>query len=374
MNPPSHLRPAWIEISRTRLRENWLRIAADKPAGVSVLNVIKANAYGHGAIEVARVALSSGADWLGVVTLDEALALRDAGIQAPILMIGERLPEELPWCANHRLTVATGEPDTARAWDQLGRERGTRLPLHLKVDTGMSRYGARWTAMEDLFSVAINAQGVVCDGLFTHFAQSDESDKTFARQQLARFQEVVTLAHRCGLAPRWLHTANSGGFLDLPETHFNLVRLGILPLGVYPSTVCRRISGIEPVMTVKARLSVVKTLESGDAVGYGMRWKAEGPRRVGIVPLGYGDGFPRIRNAGWVLVRGQQAPILGSVAMDAFAVDITPIADAARWDEVVVMGAQGSLEITAHDLARWKGSVSYDILTGWRSRLPRITV
>lgn len=374
MNPPAHLRPAWIEISLTRLRENWLRIAADKPAGVSVLNVVKANAYGHGAIEVARVALSSGADWLGVVTLDEALALRHAGIHAPILMIGERLPEELPWCADHRLTVATGEPDTLRAWDQLGRARGTRLPVHLKVDTGMSRFGARWTAMEDLFSLAINAQGAVCDGLFTHFAQSDEADKTFARQQLARFQEVVTHAHRRGLTPRWLHTANSGGFLDLPETHFNLVRLGILPLGVYPSNVCRRIPGIEPVMTVKARLSVVKTLESGDAVGYGMRWKAEGLRRVGIVPLGYGDGFPRIRNAGWVLVRGQPAPVLGSVAMDAFAVDITAIADAVRWDEVVVMGAQGSVEITAHDLARWKGSVSYDILTGWRNRLPRITV
>ncbi len=374
MNEPAQIRPAWIEINRARLLENWKRIVADKPAGVSLLNVVKANAYGHGAIEVARVALSSGAKWLGVATLDEALALRRADIRAPILMIGERLPEELPWCAEHCLTVATGEPDTLRAWDQLGRDRGTRLPVHLKVDTGMSRFGARWTATEDLFLGVLNAQGVVCDGLFTHFAQSDESDKTFARQQLARFQEVVVQAHQCGLTPRWLHTANSGGFLDLPETHFNLVRIGILPLGVYPSSVCRRIPGIEPVMTVKARLSVVKTLESGDSVGYGMRWKAEGSRRVGIVPLGYGDGFPRIRNAGWVLVRGQQAPILGSVAMDAFAVDITGIADAARWDEVVVMGGQGSLEITAQDIARWKGSVSYDILTGWRNRLPRFTV
>ncbi len=374
MNPPAQIRPAWIEINRARLRENWKRIIADKPAGVSLLNVVKANAYGHGAIDVARVALSAGAEWLGVATLDEALALRGADIRAPILMVGERLPEELPWCAEHRLTIATGELDTLRAWDQLGRDLRTRLPVHLKVDTGMSRFGARWTATEDLFSGVLNAQGVVCDGLFTHFAQSDESDKTFARQQLARFQEVVVRAHQCGLTPRWLHTANSGGFLDLPETHFNLVRIGILPLGVYPSSVCRRIPGIEPVMTVKARLAVVKTLERGDSVGYGMRWKAEGPRRVGIVPLGYGDGFPRIRNAGWVLVRGQEAPILGSVAMDAFAVDITAIADAARWDEVVLMGGQGALEITAQDIARWKGSVSYDILTGWRNRLPRFTV
>jgi len=170
------------------------------------------------------------------------------------------------------------------------------------------------------------------------------------------------------------HLCNSGGFLDLPPAHFDMVRLGILPLGVFPSSVCRRIPGIEPVMTVKARLVALQKLQPGDTVGYGMRYTASSPRRIAVLPIGYGDGFPRLRNQGCVLVRGQRAPLVGGVAMDAITVDITDIPAAQLWDEAVIMGRQGEDEISVHEVAKLKNSVSYDVLTSWRARLPKIHV
>jgi len=165
---------------------------------------------------------------------------------------------------------------------------------------------------------------------------------------------------------------NSGGFLDLPGAHFDMVRVGILALGVYPSSVCRRLDGLAPIMTVKARIAAIQKLQPGDSVGYGMRYTAGSPRRVAVLPLGYGDGFPRVRNQGGALIHGQRAAMVGGVAMDALMVDITDIPRARLWDEAVLMGWQGDEEISVHDLAKLKNSVSYDILPGWRARLPRI--
>jgi alanine racemase len=203
---------------------------------------------------------------------------------------------------------------------------------------------------------------------------SDEADKTFALLQLQRFQEVLAALEARGVRVRHQHLCNSGGFLDLPQAHFNAVRVGLLQYGVYPSKVCRRLAGIEPVMTVKARIAGIQRLEAGDVVGYGMRYRAPGPRRIGVIPVGYGDNYPRVRNLGCVLAAGRRAPLVGGVAMDALTVDLTEIPEAGLWDEVVLMGRQGGEEISAHEVAQWKNSVSYDVLAGWRARLPRIYV
>ena len=210
--------------------------------------------------------------------------------------------------------------------------------------------------------------------MLSHFAQSDETDKTFASLQLDRLKDVLgNFAHH-DISVKLRHLCNSGGFLDLPQAHFDMVRLGILPLGVYPSSVCRRIPGIAPVMTVKARIAAIQCLEPGETVGYGMRCTAPDRRRIAVLPIGYGDGFPRVRNQGCVLVHGRRVPIVGGVAMDALIVDITEIPEAQPWDEAVLMGRQGQDEISVHDLARLKNSVSYDVLASWRSRLPRVYV
>jgi alanine racemase len=365
-------RPAWIEIDLAQLAHNFARIARDTPPSVSLLSVVKDDAYGHGAVPVARAALEAGAAALGVCTLPEASELRRAGISAPLLLLGERHPDELPFCIEYGLRVSLGDLNLARWLDRLAREAQRCVPVHLKIDTGMSRFGVRWDQAAAVAEELRRMPGLVLEGVMSHFAMSDEADKSFALEQLSRFEQVLAELEARHVRVRHRHLCNSGGFLDLPRAHFDLVRLGILPLGVYPSQVCRRLDGIEPVMTVKAQIVVLRELRPGDCYGYGMRYRATTPRRVAVLPLGYGDGYPRLRNQGFVLIHGQRAPVLGGVAMDALGVDVTDIPGVGLWDEAVLMGRQGGAEVSAHDLARWQGSVSYDVLAGWRSRLPRI--
>lgn len=367
-------RPAWIEIDVGRLRRNFALINEDKPSGVGLVSVVKDAAYGHGAVVVARAALEAGAVFLGVNTITEAIELRGAGIRAPILLLGERHPDELPACIEHRLTVSVGELGIAERLSALSTAQGGRVPIHLKVDTGMSRFGVRWDSAVETAIAMLERSGLELEGVMSHFAMSDEADKTFAHIQLRRFKAVLTGLEKRGIQTRWQHICNTGGLLDLPDAHFNLARTGILPLGVFPSAVCRRVAGILPVMSVKAQIVSLHSMRKDDTYGYGMRYRAESSRRVAVLPLGYGDGFPRLRNEGQVLVHGRRAPIIGSVAMDSMGIDVTDIPQAQLWDEVVVMGCQGEDEISAHDVARWRRSVSYEVLTGWRSRLPRVCV
>ena len=367
-------RPAWIEIDLGQLRRNFALINQDKPARLALLSVVKDNAYGHGAELVAREAVAAGAVMLGVNTLQEGIALRNAGLTVPILVVGERHPDELPFCIEHRLTVSVGDLRIARLLDRLAHEAQCCVPVHLKVDTGMSRFGFRWDSAADAATEIHRLPGLVLEGVMSHFAMSDESDKSFALGQLARFEQLLATLKERNVRLRYRHLCNTGGFLDLPQAHFDLVRLGILPLGVYPSQVCRRIAGLQPVMSLKAKLVAVRTLQPGDAYGYGMRFRAESPRRIGVLPVGYGDGYPRLRNEGGVLVCGKRAPIIGGVAMDAIGVDLTDIPEAQLWDEAVLMGRQGAEGVSAHDIAQWGRSVSYDVLAGWRGRLPRISV
>lgn len=365
-------RPAWVEIDLRQLRRNFQLINQDKPTGLQLLSVVKDEAYGHGAWQVAKVALANGAACLGLSTLQEAIALRERGIRVPILLLGDRQEEELPWCVAHELTCCLSESGSIASLNQLALRAGRTVPVHLKINTGMNRYGVRWDQAGRLAARLASAKGLRLEGMLSHFAQSDETDKSFARLQLARFGEALEEASATGLSVGCRHLCNSGGFLDLPEAHFDMARLGILPLGVYPSAVCRRIPGIQSVMTVKARVAGIQQLQAGDSVGYGMRYTAASPRRIAVLPIGYGDGFPRVRNQGFALIAGQRAPLVGGVAMDALTVDITEIPSARLWDEAVLMGRQGKDEISVHEVAKLKNSVSYDVLTGWRARLPRV--
>jgi alanine racemase len=364
-------RPAWIEIDRGRLRRNLQIIRAHLPPGVHLLAVVKDDAYGHGALEVARLAAEAGAWGYGLSTLEEAMALRDAGVTAPLLLLGERQEAELPWCVSHDLTVCINHSRTVRQLSQLAASSGKQIPVHVKIHTGMSRYGVRWDEALPLLEQIAAEKPLRLEGVMTHFAQSDETDKTFANLQLSRFNQVLAQIAERRLPVQIKHLCNSGGFLDLPQAHFDMVRVGILIYGVYPSSVCRRLPGIEPVMSVKARVAAIQHVRPGESVGYGMRFTASSRRRIAVLPIGYGDGFPRVRNQGSVLLRGRAAPIVGGIAMDALMVDITGIPQAEMWDEAVLMGRQGENEITVHDLAKLKNSVSYDVLTGWRLRLRR---
>ncbi|MFQ5605321.1 MAG: alanine racemase [bacterium] len=366
------IRPAWVEINLAQLRRNFQLIKQDMPTKLAFLSVVKDQAYGHGAAETARVALKAGAEMLAVATIDEAVELRQRGVSADILLFGERTEAELKWCLEHRLTCFINDAETASRYDQLARSASQIAPVHLEVDTGLSRYGVRWTAALAVIEKISSAKNLQLAGVMSHFAMSDELDKSFALQQLQRFNEVVSHLNRSHiLVPRY-HICNTGGYLDLPQAHFDMVRIGILPLGVYPSQVCRRIPGLKPVMSVKTQVTAIKNLQAGDYVGYGMHYQASQPRTIAVLPVGYGDGYPRVRNQGAVLIHGQRAPVVGGNAMDAMMVDVSDIPESKRWDEVVLMGVQEEEEIDVHELAKLKGTVSYDVLTSWSWRLPRV--
>jgi alanine racemase len=365
-------RPAWIEIDLAKLKRNYQIIAQAAPAGVQLAAVVKDEGYGHGALAVARAALACGTKFLALSTLEEAVTLREHGIRSRLLLLGDRHEAELPWCIAHDLTCCVSEPNSVAELGRLAARANKRIPVHLKINTGMNRYGVRWDQVGALAELIRSNPSLGLEGALTHFAQSDETEKTFALLQLSRFNEAVADLAARGLPVKLRHVCNSGGFLDLPQAHFEMVRLGILPLGVYPSSVCRRLTGIEPVMAVKARIAGIQLLQPGDSVGYGMRFTASSPRRIAVLPLGYGDGFPRVRNQGCALIQGQRAPLIGGVAMDALTVDITDIPAAQLWDEAVLMGRQGTEEISVHEVAKLKNSVSYDVLTAWRLRLPRV--
>jgi alanine racemase len=367
-------RPAWTEIDLGKLRRNLQLIRGELPKQAHLMAVVKDEAYGHGALDVARVAVEEGAWGFGLSTLEEAMTLRDAGINAPLLLLGERQEAELDWCVAHDLTVCVNEIHNVRALAKIAAKFGKQVPVHVKIHTGMSRYGVRWDEALPLIEKIIAEKSLSLEGVMTHFSQSDETEKTFANLQFARFNEVLRALEQKGISVKLRHTCNSGGFLDLPHTHLDMVRVGILLYGVFPSLVCRKIPGIEPVMSVKAKIAAIQKLKPGEVVGYGMRYTAASERRIAILPIGYGDGFPRVRNEGCALIHGRRAPLLGGIAMDALMVDITDIPQAQMWDEAVIMGRQGGEEITVRDIAKLKNSVTYDVLTSWRLRLRRKSV
>lgn len=368
------LRPAWIEIDLGKLRRNLQLVRGDLPQAARLMAVVKDDGYGHGALDAARIALEEGAWGLGLSTLEEAMALREGGISSPLLLLGERQEAELEWCVAHDLTVCVNGPHTVRALARAAAQFNKRVPVHLKINTGMSRYGVRWDEALPLVEQIVSEKSLLLEGIMTHFAQSDETDKTFANLQFSRFQEVLQAVEERKISVPLRHACNSGGFLDLPHAHLDMVRVGILIYGVFPSQVCRRIPGIEPVMSVKAKIATIQQLKPGDVVGYGMRYQARDERRIAVLPIGYGDGFPRVRNEGCALIHGRRAPLVGGVAMDALIVDITEIPQAQMWDEAVIMGRQEGEEITVRDIARLKNSVTYDVLANWRLRLQRKNV
>ncbi|MGD0539501.1 MAG: alanine racemase [Verrucomicrobiota bacterium] len=373
-NPSSTPLPrnAWIEVDLDQLRRNFAIIRAFTPAAVRILAVVKAGAYGHGSVPVARVALAGGACALAVITPGEAATLRDAGIRAPIFLLTNPSPADFPWCRALDLVCCVGQLETARLLDDFARREGWQPAVHLKINTGMNRFGLRWSEVAAWLPEVRSLTGLRLEGVYSHFAMSDELDKTFAHEQQRRFQTVLEAMAVAGRVSGVRHLCNSGGLLDLPEAHYDLVRVGILSLGVYPSKVCRRLPGLAPVMTVKARITALQELEPGDTVGYGRRYTATSRRRVAVLPLGYADGFPRVRNEGCALVGGRRVPLVGGVAMDALAVDVTDAPGVKLYDEAVIVGRQGAEEIPVEEVATLARSVTYDVLAGWRDRLPRL--
>jgi alanine racemase len=360
------IRPTRAVIDLAALAHNLAEIRKHCSAA-EVYAVIKADAYGHGAVPVAQRLAAAGADGLCVALPEEGIELREAGIRLPILVLGGTYGRGAADTLAFGLTPVVHDIDQVAALHAAGRGRPVRV--HLKVDTGMSRLGVPDGALARFLWRARRHPSVVFDGFMSHLACA-EQDPDVTRDQLLRFRRALCVARDAGVRPRVTHLANSAAVLRYPETHFDLVRPGLTLYGVSP--VDGLGTGLRQVMQVQTEIVQIKELAPGDRVSYGGRFAAHRPTRIAVLPLGYADGVPQqMANGGPVLVRGRRASIVGAVCMDMCMVDVTDIAHAAVGDEVVLLGAQGGERITANELARIVGSVPHDVLTSVSRRVPR---
>lgn len=367
------LRPTVVEVSLARLTDNFRAIqAAVAPA--AVMPIVKANAYGHGIVEVARHLVTLGAASLGVAFLEEAVMLRQAGVRLPILVMGGILGNQLPLFLRHGLTVTASSIDKLRHIDDTAREMGVTATVHLKIDTGMERIGVHYYNAQGLLQRAAECLHCHIEGIYSHFASSDGADLTYARTQLSRFLDVLQWYDTQRLAPPVRHIANSGAILQLPESHLDMVRPGILLYGVYPAAEVRRTIAVQPALSWKSRVVYFKVVAAEHPVSYGSTWRSDHPVRVVTVPVGYGDGYFRaLSNASQVIIRGRRYPVVGRVCMDQIMVNVE-WDTAYNGDEVVLLGSAADATITCEDLAEWAGTIPYEVLTNINTRVPRVYI
>jgi alanine racemase len=370
---PTVLRPTVVEVSLGRLTDNFRAIQAAVAPAV-VMPIVKANAYGHGLVPVARHLAALGARSLGVAFLEEAMALREAGLTLPILVMGGILGDQIPLFLRHRLILTASSIDKVRQIDQAARDLGVTAQVHLKIDTGMERIGVHYYSAQGLLERASDCRHVKVAGIYSHFANADAADLTSARVQLARFLEVLTWYDKRGVTPPLRHMANSGAVLQLPESHLDLVRPGILLYGVYPSDEVKRSIAVQPALSWKSRVVYFKVVQPGHPVSYGSTWQSDHPVRVVTIPVGYGDGYFRaLSNVAQVVIRGKRYPVAGRVCMDQIMVNLE-WESAYNGDEVVLIGEGNGERITCEDIAGWAGTIPYEVLTNINTRVPRVYV
>jgi alanine racemase len=374
-HPP---RPAWLEIDCGALAHNTRLLRARLAPACTLMAVVKANGYGHGALTAARTALANGAGACAVATLGEALELRAGGVAAPVLVLGYTPPWQAAQAAAQGVTLTVYDAETARGYAKALED--TRLSVHVKVNTGMNRLGVEPGEAEALLVALREMAPLRVEGIYTHFATSDESDKSHSRAQFASFTEVLRALEAAGLRPPLAHAANSAALLTMPETHLDMVRAGIALYGLDPDDEqCALPPEFRPALRWKALVAQVRRLAPGDAVSYGREFVAERPTLAAVIPVGYADGFPRKpRTWGYVLVGGRPAPILGRVCMDQTVVDVTAHAEAGtpvrQGDEAVIIGSQGGARICAEDAAARVGTNNYDMVSRILARVPRVIV
>lgn len=372
------IRPTWIEVDLDALANNVQQIRRRLAPGCRLTAVVKANAYGHGAVMVAQTALAAGAEGCAVATLSEALELRQAGISAPVLVLGYTPSWQMAEAVRHDVTVTVFDLEAVQALSLAAVALGRRAQVHVKVNTGMNRLGLRPQAVGEFLTMLHDFEMVSVEGIFTHFATAD-MDLEFARLQFSRFAALIDQLERAGLRPPVAHAANSAAALTLPETQLDMVRCGIALYGLDPDIDGSPLPpGFRPVLSWKAQVAQVGFLHPGDAVSYGREFVAHAPMTVAVIPVGYADGFPR-RPYTWgsVLIHGEFAPILGRVCMDQCVVDVTEIdaqTPVRQGDEVVLIGRQGDRELSAAEVGRRLGTINYDVVSRILGRVPRIPV
>lgn len=364
---------SWVEIDLDAVRHNTRLLASRLPPGTEVIAMVKSNAYGLGAAPVARAALSAGATRLGVAYPSEGAALREAGVRAQILVMGGYLPQEAELLVTHRLTPALGERAAARDLELRARRAGRKVPVHLHIDTGMSRLGVPHKKAGFLAASLNDSPYLHLEGTSTHFATADEEDNAFTRIQVRRFRGALDAMQAEGVSPGLLHAANSAAVLRLgKQVAFDAVRPGLALHGLYPSPACQGYVELVPTATWKAKLVRVQRVPAGTFVSYGRHHRCPDETHLGTVSVGYGDGYARAYEGGHVLIQGGRYPIVGRITMDHLMVDLGPSTQVQPGVAATLMGAQGTHRITATDLAERAGTIPYEVIASVAPRVQRV--
>ncbi len=363
------------EISLEAIENNIRNMAGIIKPGTGMLAVIKADGYGHGALQIAvRLEQIDSVFGYATATAEEAFKLRNGGIKKPILVLGYTFPDNYEEMIRLDIRPTVFKTETARQLSEAARIVGRPCKIHIKVDTGMSRIGVSCddTGIETAMEIS-SYERIETEGIFTHFARADEADKSSARRQLDKFNDFTEKCAKRGLVPRFRHCSNSAAILEMPEANMDIVRAGITMYGLWPSGEELPDSiRLEPAMSIKSSIVYIKTLPKGVEISYGGIYVTEKETRVATVPVGYADGYPRsLSNKGYVLIRGKKAPILGRVCMDQLMVDVTDIPEAREYDEAVLMGNSGGLSITAEELGALSGRFNYELVCSISDRVPR---
>ncbi len=368
---PGVARPTQVVVDLDALVHNFREIRQwVHPA--RVMAILKANAYGHGLVPVARLLEALGVDYFGVAVLEEGILLRRAGIRTPILVLGGILGSRIPLFLQYDLTLTASSVDKLQQINEAARAVGRQARVHLKIDTGMERIGVHAENAEKFLEIALRCRYVQVEGVYSHFANADQEDPTPTLWQLERFLKAVEFFERRSVPVPLRHIANSAALVRFPESHLDLVRPGILLYGVYPSPQVPRRLPVKPALSWRSRVVFFKVVPPGRGVSYGWTWKPDRLCRVVTVPVGYGDGYFRaLSNRAQVLIRGRRYPQVGAVCMDQMMVNIG-WDTAYNGDEVVLIGCQGSECITVEEVARWAGTIPYEVLTNIHLRVPRV--
>jgi alanine racemase len=361
------------EVDLGALAFNYQQLRQLIPPSVKFLAVVKADAYGHGAIAVSRKLEELGTDFLGVASVPEGIELRQAGLDKPILILSGIYPEEVDEVLSHHLTPMIYRLDIAEALAAAARQRRTTIPIHIKVDTGMGRIGL---LPEDTpaFVQRLQAfENLQIEGIASHLSTADEENPSFAEEQLKRFSRTIEEIKKVGITPRFYHVANSAALVNLSAANGTLVRPGIMLYGSYPAASLKPKIALRRVMSWKSRIADVKKVPAGYPISYGRTFVTKHDSLLAAIPVGYADGYSRLlSNRGEVLIKGKRAPVVGRVCMDWTMADVTAIPAVAAGDEVVLMGSQLGQEITAEEIGGWVGTISYEILCSVGRRVQRI--
>jgi alanine racemase len=376
--PLSNRRPTWAEIDLDALAANFQTVRQKVGPDVKVMAVVKANGYGHGAVACAQRLEQTGADWFGVALPEEGIELRQAGIAKPILCLGGFWGEQASACIQQQLVPVVYRLDMIEAFDRAARERNIVADVHLKVDTGMGRLGVRFDEIADFAGALQRFENIRVAGVMTHFAAADEpSCGPLTQDQIRRFERARAVLGEYGVKPTYNHLANSAAVFGQPAARGNMVRPGGVLYGLWRDILAPadRDVNLRPVMSLHSRITLLKWVSPGETLGYGCTFEASRKTLVATIPIGYDDGYMRaLSNRGHAIIRGVYATVIGRISMDLTLIDVTNVPDVELDDEVMLMGEQAGLSITAEELGKTAGTLSYEVTCGISDRVPRVYV